>query len=641
MEFPQDVNQQFVDAAFELTNVATELDKETLEDVAKAVIDGYEIDETSREEWKKRHEEALKLAMQVAEEKNFPFDGASNVKYPLLAIAAIQFAARAYPEFIKGIDVVKGVVIGSDPDGQKSAKAMRIGEHMSYQCLMEMDEWEEDTDRLLTVLPILGCAFKKTWFSPVLGRNVSEYRSPEYICINYWAKSILTTPRITEIYSLYPNEIEERKLAGFFLDEELGEPQTVVDDKKQEAANRNDPDYPHVFLEQHTWYDLDEDGYKEPWVITVHRDTRKVVRISPRYELEGIEKDKKDKIRRIKPVHHFTKFSFMPAPDGSIYDWGFGSFLSPINRSINTTINQLLDAGTISNCQGGFIGKGLQLGRGRSGGVLKFALNEWKPVAFTGDDLRKNILPLPVKEPSSVLFNLLGFMVQAGDRLSSVSEVLSGIQGGANERPTTTLARIEQGLKVFSAIHKRLFRAFRSEYKKLFRLNHLYLDPTNYFTVLDNPQAIGAQDYDPKSCDVIPVADPNELTNSQKVLKAQMLMELRGQGLNDGEINKRMLEALQVPEIEKLLNAPPPPPDPKIVIEEQKVQLDKARLDFEVMKYDDERRQIQATTEKILAQAIESIAKAEATEVGPQLEIYKAQLQAISKEKKQNGNTAE
>ncbi len=398
-QFNQDNQERFLEIALESANIAEDLDEELLATVSKTVMDGYEVDEQSREDWKKKMEEALKLAMQVFETKNFPFENAANIKYPLLATASIQFAARANPNFVKGLDVVKGVVIGDDPDGVKADKARRIGEHMSYQCIFEMEEWEEDTDRLLSVLPILGCAFKKTWYSPNLGRNVSEYRSPEDICINYWAKNIKTTPRITEIYTLYPNEIEERKRQGIFLSVELGQAQSVKNDKKEDSPKTEDPDQPHVFLEQHTFYDLDEDGYKEPYIITVHKDTKKVVRITARYELDGITKDKEGKIVKIKPVHYFTKFTFMPSPDGSIYDWGYGSFLSPINKSINTTINQLLDSGTIRNAQTGFIGKGIQLGKGRGGGVLKFKLNEWKAVGFTGDDLRKNIFPLPTKEP--------------------------------------------------------------------------------------------------------------------------------------------------------------------------------------------------------------------------------------------------
>jgi len=619
-------------------NIAKRLEATVLDEISKAVCDGYDIDKESRADWEKTNKEAMKLARQIEEQKNFPFKNAANIKYPLLATASIQFAARAYPNFVKAPDVVKGLVVGDDPDGVKADKAKRVGQHMSYQCLHEMEEWEEDTDKLLAVLPILGCAFKKTWFSSILGRNVSEYRNPDDIVINYWAKSMATVPRISEKFKLYPNEIKERILAGLFIDIDFGsKPSTVKEDGTEAAAN--DPDQPRVFIEQHTYYDLDKDGYKEPYIITVDKDTKKIVRIVARFKADGIEINESGDIVKINPVHYFTKFSFMPALDGNIYDFGFGALLTPINKVINTTINQLLDAGTWSNAQCGFLGKGIQLGRGRGGGPIEFAPGEWKPVGFTGDDLKKNIFPLPTKEPSLVLFNLLGFMVSGGERLSSVADILSGINENANERPTTTLARIEQGLKVFSSIHKRVYRGFREEYRKLFRLNQEYLNPKTYFVVLDAPAAVAKDDYNSESCDIVPVADPNEVTNTQKMIKAQMLMELLGRGFNDAEIKKRFLEAMQMDEIEKILDAPAPPPDPKIELENRKLVLDEARFEFEQQKFTVEVQEIEAKIEKTLAQGVEILAKAEAIEPGQQLEKYKADLQAITAEKKaRDGN---
>ena len=616
--------------AMESSNIAASLDKETLDDIAEAVMTGYDIDEESRSKWKEKNKKAMKLAMQIWEEKHFPFENAANIQYPMLSIAAIQFSARAMPNFVKEFDVVKGKVIGEDPTGEKANQAKRVSTHMSYQCKTEMEEWEEDTDKLLTVLPILGCCFKKTWFSPNLERNVSEFRSPEHIVINYFAKSMKTVPRITEIYTLYPNEIEERKRQEIFLDVDLGEPTTTKNEDDEETVSTLDPDHPHVFLEQHTFYDLDGDGYKEPYIITVHKDTKKVVRITARFEVEGVKQDEEGKITKIDPIHYYTKFTFMNSPDGSIYDYGYGHLLEPINRTVNTTINQLTDSGTLHNSQSGFLGKGIQLGRGRGGGVLKFNLNEWKTVSFTGDDLRKNIFPMPTKEPSTVLFNLLGFMVEAGDRLSSVANIMSGLEGGANERPTTTLARIEQGLKVFSAIHKRLFKAFREEYQKLFRLNSIFLKPQQYFTILDDKQAIAQQDYNSKAMDVIPVADPNDLSTTQKLLKDQMLAEMQGQGFNDQEIRRRLLEAMQVDDVDKILNAPDPPPDPKMILEGAKLEHDRNKLKFEMDKFDFGRIEIWAKVQKTLAQAVEHIAKAEAAEIGPQLDQYKAELQTMA-----------
>jgi len=624
-----------IDKILASQSLAEEFDDEDLATIGQSVWDGYEIDELSRASWLESMEEAFELAMLVMEQKDGPFTKSSNIKYPLLATACIQFGARAYPNFVKGLDVVKGIPIGKDDEaGTKVSRAERIGEHMSYQCINEMEEWEEDTDKLLTILPIPGCVFKETYFDSGLGRNVSAFLSAKDLVINYYAKSMATAPRMTKIYSLYPNEIEEKMRGGLFLDIELDNPQSTMDNNEEPPGN--DPDQPHVFLAQHTYYDFDGDGYKEPYIITIHKDTKRVVRIVRRFEIEDIKfNEAKDKIMRITGFQHFTRFIFMHSPDGSIYGWGYGKILTPINRSINTNINQLNDAGTLHNHQGGFKGKGIQFNRGRGGGVVKFTeLGEWKDVGFVGDDIRKQLFPLPTHEPSSVLFNLLGFMVQAGDRLSSVSELFSGEQSNASERPTTTLARIEQGLKVFSSIHKRLFRAFREEYKKLYALNARFLEQEAYYTVLDDRKAIKIDDYKMGDCDVIPVADPNELSNTQKIMKAEMLMERLGTGLSDKEINKRWVEAMQFPDAKKLLDAPEPPPDPKVVLEQGKLDLENRKFAFEVSKHEITIDESEAKIIKMTADTIKALADAEAAEVGPQLAIYEAQMKEIMEERK-------
>jgi len=598
-------------------------DKEYLAEVAEQVLEGYNIDSESRSEWKKRNKEAMKLAMQIWEQKNSPFENASNVKYPLLSIAAIQFSSRAYPNIVQGYNVVKGKVIGEDSTGEKASKASRVQQHMNYQLMEQMEEWEENMDKLLTVLPILGCVFKETYFYSPLGRNFSEYINPDDLVLNYYAKSVESCPRITKKFYLYPNEISERNRSGLYLDVEYGTALTNKSD--DETQSSNDAFRPHLFLAQHTFLDLDGDGYKEPYIITYHFDTQKVVRIVPRFDEESISFNERGEIVLIKADQYFTKFGFIPSPDGSIMDIGFGSLLYPINSTVNTTINQLLDAGTISNSQGGFLGKGINLGRGRGGGSLNLKLNEWFPVPASGDDLRKNIFPMPKNEPSLVLFNLLGFMVQAGEKLSSVTELLMGDQSIQNEPATTSLARIEQGLKVFSAIHKRIFRSSKQEYHKLFALNAKYLQDEEYFNILDanTLQKASRSDYDPKSCDISPVANPDEVSDTQKLVKAQILFGLRGQGFNDAAINRRFLEAMGIDSVETILNNPEPPPqDPKILLEADKLNLETAKFHFEIDKYVDEQA-------KIHSEIMKNIATAEATEMGPQLDQYKAEMQAL------------
>ena len=613
-------------------NIATKLDDTILQEIGMNVDKGYDIDYESMEPWRAKNKDAVALAEQVWEKKFFPFENAANVKYPLISTAAIQFAARAMPEFIKGTDIVRAVVVGEDPEGMKADRAQRISEHMSYQCINEMEEWEEDTDKLLTYIPIVGTAFKKTFFSKGMGRNVSEFKKATDVIINYWAKSMATAPRITETFTLYPNEIEERIRFGVFLNWDYGTP---AESKDEREVNTQDPDQEHVFYEQHTSIDLDKDGYKEPYIVTYHKDTQKVVRMVARFSQQSISYGRKYRIAKIIPDEYYTKFSFMPNVSGSIYDTGFGGLLAPINSTINTLINQLIDSGTLYNLNAGFLGKGIQLGRGRGGGVLEFQPGEWKTLNFTGDDLRKHIVPLPVKEPSQVLFSLLGFMVNAGDRLSSVTEILTGEQSNEAERPTTTLARIEQGLKVFTAIHKRLYRAFKGEYKKMFKLNSIYLNPRTYFTILDTPKAVAKEDYDASNFDVIPVADPNETTNTQKMIRGQIWMGMKGQGFNDKEINKRFAEAMAEPEPEKLLNAPEFK-DPKIEIEQAKLEMDADKFQFEMLKWEGERAERHAKVMSLIAKAEQSIAQAEAAEPGQQLDLYKAHLTAITEEHKMN-----
>ena len=610
---------------FTVQNVADLLDKEELDRISEDAINGYESDEDSRSEWKDRNAEGMKLAMQVHEKKNFPFDGAANVMYPLISIAAMQFAARAYPNLITGWDIVKAKVVGQDLDGAKASKAARVQTHMNYQLNEEMLEWEEDTDRLFTVLPITGCCFKKTYFSVNENRPVSVYVDPLDVVMHYKAKSLLTVPRITERYNLYPNEIVERIRSGMFYEFEFDMPQTSKDEDEEYG---NDNYRPHLFLEQHTWLDLDGDGYSEPYVLNIHYDSKKVVRIVPRFAEKDVLYNDRNKIRKIHARQYYTKFSFMPSPDGSIYDVGFGSsILRPINHTVNTVVNQIIDAGTLDNCQGGFVGRGIGLGRGRTSGPIKLKINEWLPVNHSGDDLRKNIVPLPTKGPSAVLFNMLGFMVSAGEKLSSVTSLLMGEQTVHNEPATTSLARMEQGLKVFSAIHKRLHRSFTDEFKLIYKLNAENMDEKKYFTILDDPKVVKdvyKMDYDKNSCDIIPTSSPEDVSNTQKLVKAQALMGMLNQGFNDTEIKRRYIEALQIPDQESIMQPEPQAPDPKFMLEMEKLNLEKQKQLFELEKWGVERA-------KILSEIMKNLASAEAAEQGSQLNEYKTMTENLLK----------
>uniref|UniRef100_A0A6M3J218 Putative co-chaperone GroES n=1 Tax=viral metagenome TaxID=1070528 RepID=A0A6M3J218_9ZZZZ len=616
-----------LNARLSSTNIATELEQTVIDEIAQRVVRDYESDELSRENWLARNEAAMKLATLVIETKNFPWPNAANIKYPLLATACVQFSSRAYPNIIQGTNIVKAKVTGQDPAGLKAARGMRISEHMNYQITEEMEDWSEEMDDLLVALPIEGCEFKKTYFDSTDGLNVSEHVRPKDLVVNYRAKSLKKASRVTHRIWLYPNDVVGRVRKKIFLDIDFGYPTTIQEPSTDnESPALNDEDAPHLFLEQHRWLDLDGDGYQEPYVCTVHKDTGKLVRIVARWDVEGIARNEKGEITKITPVHYFTRFKFMPSPDGGFYCMGFGTLQSPINEVINSTINQLLDAGTRQNTAGGFIGKGVNLAKGGGGGPIKFAPGEYKQIDYSGDDIRKNVFDLKIPEPSRVLFLLLGSMIGAGKELASVSEVLTGEQSGSNVPATTTLALIEQGLKVFSAIYVRVHRGLKCEFKKLKRLNRLFLDDEVYFTVLDNPRAIKRTDYEDVDLDVQPVSNPDEVSDIQRLIKAQILFGLLGKGYNDDAIRRRHLEALRVPDIEELLppKGPPPPPDPKIVLESEKISLERDKFELEIV-------MARGKLLKMRADTLAAIARAEAAEAGPQIEMYKSELAALEK----------
>ncbi len=563
----------------ESVNIAANLKEEELEAIAAQVSDGYEYDLQSRQGWETNLDAWTNLALQVKEEKSFPWRNASNVKYPLLSTAAMQFNARAYPSLVPATGaIVKGEVIGYDKSGQKLEQAKRIGMFMSYQLLHEMHSWEEDMDKLLIMLPIVGTMFKKTYYSNSKGVNVSELILPKDIVVNYWAKTVEDAERVSQRILLNKREVKERVMQKLFLDIELGEPAVIVPDDVK-AVVRQDATLPYEFIEQHTYYDIDGDGYGEPYVITFERSTKKIVRIVARFDNDSIKMDEEGKLQKIDPIQYYTKFSFIPNPDGGFYDIGFGLLLSPLNESVNTLINQLIDSGTLSNLQGGFLGKGIKLKMGEA----SWSPGEWKTVNSTADDLRKQIVPLPAKEPSQVLFELMGTLVTSGKELASVAEIFVGKMPGQNTPATTTMATIEQGMKVFTAVYKRIYRSLKGEYKKLFRLNKIYMDEAKYSNVLD--VQVMPDDFDESSYNVCPSADPSTPTQTEKLMKAQGLLELLPLGTLDPlEVTVRVLEAQEQPNMEKLFSQAiqqtgqhQPPPDPKMQEMAMKGQMEEKK----------------------------------------------------------------
>jgi len=534
------------------TNLADGLDEQQLIDIGMQCKEGFERDLNSRKDWENELEEWTDLAMQTREPKTFPWSKASNVKYPLLSTAAMQFAARAYPSLVPSNGkVVTGKVIGKDPTGEKKAKSDRVATYMSYQLMYKMRGWEEDMDKLLMMLPIIGTVFKKTWYDSASEDIKSCLIGPKNLVVDYWATSLQDAERVSEIIEMTPRVLKERQNKEIFLDVDLGQQTTPEDIKHARFDGAIDFTVPYTLIEQHTYYDLDDDGYDEPYIITFHRESGTVLRIVPRFQEDDIEMNDKGDVTQIHAQQYYTKFSFVPNPDGSFYSLGFGMLLGPINEAVNTLINQLIDAGTMANTAGGFLSRGIKL----RGGNYSFAPLEWKHVESTGDDLRKGIMPLPVREPSQVLFTLLSLLINYGERIGGAVDIMVGENPGQNTPAETSRTMAEQGMKIFSGIFKRTYRSLKQEFRKQYRLNQLYFDtPVSFGDV-----TITLEDYSGNSKNILPAADPHMISDSQRVNQAGMLSQLAANspGYDMYQVQKRVLEAWRVTDIEQVL------PDPK------------------------------------------------------------------------------
>lgn len=590
-----DEMENMVDFALSQANLAKHILKkkpEMLEEMGQAIFEGYIDDEQSRADWMKQNDEAMKLALLIRENKTYPWPKASNVKYPLIATAAMQFSARAYPSLVPSVGgIVKAQVGIVDQQGELEKAAIRVGKHMSYQISCHMPYWEEEMDKLLMTIAVSGICFKKTYYHALCEEPVSQIVYPENLCVNYWAKSLDKAYRKTEILNYNKNEILEKvQNDEEFLDIEYPDSAvSEVEEKRKPIVTtdrpvKSDQSTPQTFLACHTWWDLDEDGYEEPYIITVHKQTKKVVRIIARWDSDGVYKNEKGKIVKIKPVEYFTDFPFVPNPDGSIYALGFGMLLGPLNEAVNTLVNQLVDAGTLSNLQSGFIGRNLRIKEGQ----LQLRPGEWKVVNATGEELGKSFFPIPAKEPSNVLMSLLQMLITSGNQLASIAEIFVGKMPGQNTPATTTQETIQQGMAVFTAIYKRVYRSLAKEFSKLFRLNRLTPN-----IVAEESKVVGglqASDYQGTEHLIIPGADP---TGDSAAMRAQKLQQV-GQLIQLGTINpmvytQRMIDNLEIPGGQELIAQPQPPaPDPKAQTEQLKQQTmqQKAQLDSQAKQQD-------------------------------------------------------
>jgi len=383
-------------------------------------------------------------------------------------------------------------------------------------------------------------------------------------------------------------------------------------------------------LESHCFYDLDDDGYEEPYIITVDPETKTVLSIHARWDADESKFSEDGDIIRLAPVEYYTEYGFIPDPGSNVYHMGFGSLLGPTNEAVNTIINQLVDAGTLSNLQGGFLGRGIRT----RNGVMRFKPGEWKNLPVSGDDIRKSVFPMPVKEPSGTLFQLLGLLIDGGERIGSISDLMVGENPGQNQPFATTQAVLEQGLKVFTSIYKRLHRSLSSEYEKIYRLNAIYMDKDNHIDPSSQEvYALTREDFTEFDHIIQPSSDPDIVTDTQRIMKADMLKEKLAMGmpLNVNEVNKRILEAEGHEDIQALTDMSDMPGDREAERKDQefqhKVQMDQADLQLRAA-------EVEAGIMKDKAQTMVNTAKAEGVQVDTQLKMVAAQMKGMEQQEK-------
>lgn len=666
----------------ESPNLAKEMSQEYLDCLGQKVVEGYQADCASRKQWMQKTAEAQKLALQVVEQKSFPWPNCSNVKFPLVTIAALQFLSRM-AILTKGRQIAKCDALGLDPDGSEGKRADRIASHLSYQLIEEEESWLDDDEKAKFSASIVGCAFKKTFFDPVGGVNQSIHVPAARLVVDYWTRDLDKSNRVTHEVDMTANDLAERVRRGVFLEcdhtrtpnfdrNELDEVRDQI--QGMTAPDEGDSVAPYLILEQHCWIDFDGDGYQEPYIVSVKADTSEVLRIVARFygsgdvirqndslirklesdmedpnitpeskaryeaQIKKLRDDPENHILRIVPLQAFTKIPFIPSPDGGFYDLGLGALLGPMNASVDTIVNQLIDSGTMQNTAGGFLGRGVKM----KGGSTGFAPFEWKPVDSNGDDLRKNIVPLPVQAPSTVLFQLLGMLVSYSERISGSTDIMSGVSPGQNTPAETSRNTIEQGMKIFSGIYGRMHRGFRRELQKYVALNRLFLeDNAEFYNLVTGEGAmIARDDYIKGRFSVRPAADPASASETQRQQKAMMLAErARGvPGYNVYEVEKNLLEAFDVPNISTIYpdpegpNAIPPGSDPKIDLEHAKLaqaaQFKQLDAQIAIANLQIESSKVAAQITNLEASSLKLAAEAQGVDVGHQIAVISAQIGA-------------
>lgn len=553
--------------------------EEMLSEMGQIVCEEYELDESSRKDWCDRAIKSLKLFKAYMDPKTWPWENCSNVHLPLLTVAVIQFHARAYEAIVpaKGVVQVLGTEIPGmmppDVSKQKADRADRVEKYMNYQLLYEMDEFEDGMDKLLIELPCTGSSFKKTYYDAILKRPVSRFISSLDVVFNYGFDRVEEAQRVTHVLEMYQADIRKRAKKGIF-DYEVGwklkggtaafyrqHTKSEIDTIDGMAPNYQHDTSPRIILEQQRGWDIDGSGIPQPVIITVDYETKQVLRITSR--------NYTDALGQTVELNYYTQYNFLPNPNGG-YGVGYGTLMSGLNESAISILNEVIDAGSLANLQGGFVTK-------RSGvkkGNLTFNMGEYKEIETYVDDIRKAIYQFDFKGPNNTLYAVLGLLYEYSKLVASVSETMTGQLPASDTPATTVLALLEEGRKVFSSIHKRVHRSFKRELRQLYRINSIFLNTNKYFNVLTSAGIPSAQVEEIARADfaetynIIPVSDPSIISRAEKLIKAQHTRDIvladpvsRNNTQNIYNATVRFLETMDTPAIDEVYSKPAAPQD--------------------------------------------------------------------------------
>lgn len=622
--------------------LADDIGKDARQMLSAKILRDFEEDKESMRDILAKMDQAIEITNLYKQPRHRPFTNSSNIKFPLVTTACINFASRGQFETIKNGEPLHYKLWGTDDSGMYERLAKRKKAYMNWQLMEDMPYWMDEREALFYIVSVTGTCFTKTYYDPIKKKKCTRLLKYDRLIVNNSIQDLESAPRISEIKYLTPTELKRAINSRFFRKVDVSQLRLDMDDHR--AIH-------HELIEHHCWVDLDGDDVEEPWVVIIHKASGEILKIMPGFELDKIDYDKSiDVIRSIEREKYYTVYRMLHDPAMGFFGMGYGTLLGDCNESVNTLFNQLVDSGSLANYQGGFIGSDLRIRKKR----IEAELGEWLTVDSDGADIKDNIVPFNYKEPSAQLFSLLTYLVDAVNKMTSVTDALTGTANTTDTSPNVLQMLIQQGLKVYGAVMRRLFRSMRDEIAILDRLNTLYPDIETYLQITaprkeEMAEMIGPDgqflDFLPSRVKIVPVIDVNQSTEAETMVKSQVLQQgavqfeqMRPGTMNMKNVARRWLSQIEIPKVEELI-APDPPPGPNIPLIELQSKLDQVAKNLEFkdreVKIKEKELALDAfergvKMKEILARSVKLLADASAVEHGKGLDQYKAELQRLS-----------